>query len=397
MKNTPKKWRRNVLFFLTGQAASLFGSTLAYYAIIWHITISTGSGTIMTLFLLAATIPTVLMSPIGGVLADRFNRRWLINIADGAIALVTAAIILMYGLGFENYWLLLVCIAIRAFGQGIQTPAVGAMIPQLVPKEKLARYNGLNGTVQMVSMLFSPMAAAVLITILPVHQILSIDIFTAIFSITILFALVKVKNPPGANKETGYLTEFKDGVKYILHNNFLKVFLGLLGIFVIFMTPVSSLLPLDVTRTFGGDGWQLGAIEVAFVVGGLIGSAIITAWGGFKKRKHTLVLVATVFGLATMALGLTNNIWLYLAILLIAGVMGGFFNPVANTLLQTKTDEKYLGRVYGVQNIIISSAMPIGLILFGPLADVISINWILLGTGLIMALLAIAFTSKKLD
>lgn len=397
MKKSDKQWRKSILFFLAGQAASLFGSSVAYYAIIWHITINTGSGVIMTMFLLAATIPTVLMSPIGGVLADRFNRRWLINIADGVIALVTAVIIIMYGLGVENYWLLLVCIAVRAFGQGIQTPAVGSIIPQIVPRSKLARYNGLNGTVQMISMLFAPMAAAVLITFLPVQHILLIDIITATISIIILFALVKVNNPPGAKSDTKYMDEFKNGVKYVAKSNFLKTFFCLSAFFAIIMTPVATLIPLDVTRDFGGDAWKLGAAEIAFVVGGLIGSVIISIWGGFKKKKYTLVLVAAVFGLATIALGITQNIWVYIAILVISGIMGGFFNPVANTLLQTHSDEKYMGRVYGVQTIIFSTAMPIGLIIFGPMADVVLIDWIFIVTGVAMTLSALLFTTKKLD
>ena len=385
-----RHWRRNVTFFLLGQGFSILGSSLVYYAIMWHITLTTGSGSALTLLLIAGTIPMVLLSPMGGVWADRINRKWLINIADGVIAAVTLLIILMFSLGVESIWLLLICIAVRALGQGVQMPAVGAIIPQMVPKEKLARVNGLNGAIQMGSALLAPMGAAALMAILPVQQIMWVDIITAAISIVVLTFFVKVGKPVGS--QTAQESTWKDflaGAKYVIKHRFARAFLTLNAVMMVLIAPISFLTPLVITRDFGADPWKLGAIEIAFMAAALIGSGIIAALGGFKKQKMTLMLVSIIFGLASVGLGVVaelNLFWLFVGFMALAGLVGGFFQPVSNTMLQQRVDEKYMGRVYSVMSIIANTAAPIGMLIFGPLADVMSVNWLLIWTGIIVAL-----------
>ncbi|MDR2495693.1 MAG: MFS transporter [Tannerellaceae bacterium] len=130
-------WRRNVALFLSGQAVTLFGSQLVTFAIMWHVVLESQSGSAMTLFILAAMLPTFFMSPFGGVLADRYNRKHLINLADGGIALLTLAVALLYMSGYDSMWILLACSAFRALGQGIQVPAVSAFLPRIL-KVKVA-------------------------------------------------------------------------------------------------------------------------------------------------------------------------------------------------------------------------------------------------------------------
>ena len=115
-------WKRNVGFFIGGQFLSLFGSMLVQFAITWQITLQTQSGVIMSMFSCASLLPMVIISPFAGVWADRYNRKYLINISDGIIALVTALLAILMLFGYQNIWLMLGAVAVRSFGQGVQQP-----------------------------------------------------------------------------------------------------------------------------------------------------------------------------------------------------------------------------------------------------------------------------------
>jgi DHA3 family macrolide efflux protein-like MFS transporter len=130
-------WKKNTMLFLTSQAISMFGTMLVGYAIMWHIVLKTQSGAMMTLCILAVVLPTFFTSLIGGVWADRYNKKHLINIADGAIGFVSLAIALSLFAGYDSITLLLVAAMVRASGQGVQSPAVASVILFLVPEDKL--------------------------------------------------------------------------------------------------------------------------------------------------------------------------------------------------------------------------------------------------------------------
>src|SRR5690606_24056746 len=159
-----ENWKRNIIIFLGSQTISLFGSSLVQYAIMWYITLETESGLMMTLFIICGFIPTFFLSPVAGVWADRYNRKILIMLADGMIAVATLILAVVFMLGYEAIWLLFVMAAVRALGTGIQNPAVGAILPQIVPKDKLTKVNGINGSIQAIIMFIAPIVSAGLLT-----------------------------------------------------------------------------------------------------------------------------------------------------------------------------------------------------------------------------------------
>src|SRR5690606_22637019 len=112
--------------------------------------------------------------PVAGVWADRYNRKKLIVLADGLIAFATLILAILFLMGYEAIWLFFVMAAVRAFGTGIQTPAVGAILPQIVPKDKLIKVNGANGSIQAVIMFVSPMVSAALLSMASIEMILFI-------------------------------------------------------------------------------------------------------------------------------------------------------------------------------------------------------------------------------
>jgi len=179
-------WKRNIILFLASQTISLFGSSLVQYAIYWHITLETQSGIMMTVFVICGFLPTFFLSPFAGVWADRYNRKTLIILSDSLIAVSTLVMAILYIFGYKAVWLLFLMSAVRALGAGIQTPAIGAIIPQLVPEDKLTKVNGTNGSIQSFVTLISPMISAALLSFMTIEKIFFIDVVTAAIAVSIL-------------------------------------------------------------------------------------------------------------------------------------------------------------------------------------------------------------------
>lgn len=388
--NLQENWLKNIILFLSSQTISLFGSSLVQYAIMWHITLTTESGLMMTLYIICGFIPTFFLSPVAGVWADRYNRKMLIILADGLIAFSTLILAILFFMGYESIWLLFVMAAIRALGTGIQTPAVGAILPQIVPKDKLTKVNGANGSIQAVIMFVSPMVSAALLAMSSLEIIFFIDVITAAIAIVTLMTFVKiaVHEKATAKQTTSYFSDFKEGLQYVNSNPFLKKFFLFFAVFFVLMAPAAFLTPLQVTRTFGGDVWKLTAIEIAFSVGMMIGGGIIASWGGYPNKIKTMTLASLIMGICTFALGIVPIFWIYLVFMALFGVAMPIFNTPTTVMLQEKIEENYLGRVFGVMGMISTSMMPIGMLIFGPIADIIAVEWLLAGTGAFIILLA---------
>src|SRR5690554_2765123 len=185
-------WKRKVILFLTGQTISLMGSALVQYAITWHITLTTQSGVMMTVSIICWFLPTLFISPFAGVWADRFHRKTLIILADSFIAISTLVLAILFFMGYNSLALLFVMSAIRALGSGVQSPAIGALLPQLVPRDKLTRVNAANGSIQAAVTLVSPMLSGALLTLAPIQLIFFIDVITAAIAVSILIFLLEI-------------------------------------------------------------------------------------------------------------------------------------------------------------------------------------------------------------
>lgn len=397
IEQTKGNWRRNIVLFLSSQSLSLFGSSLVQYAMMWHITLTTESGIMMTLFIICGFIPTFLLSPVAGVWADRYHRKMLIILSDGMIAIATLILAILFSIGYKEIWLFFAMAAIRAFGTGIQTPAVGAILPQIVPTHKLTRVNGINGSIQALIFFVSPMVSAALLTLATIESIFFIDVITAAMAIfTLLFFLKIPAHQKAAEKQTtGYFTDFKEGLRYIGNHAFLKKFFLYLAVFFVLMAPAAFLTPLQVTRSFGGDVWRLTAIEIAFSIGMMAGGGIIASWGGFQNKMKTLGFSGMVMGLCTLALGVVPYFSIYLVFMALFGIAMPIMNTPSTVLLQEKVGEGYLGRVFGVMGMISTSMMPIGMLIFGPVADIIEVEWLLIGTGILIIALAFLLSRDK--
>lgn len=396
-ENDMENWKKRTILFLSGQTISLFGSALVQYAILWHITLSSKSGIMMTLYIVCGFLPAFILSPIAGVWADRYNRKMLIILADALIAIATLVLAILFLIGYDDMWLLFFMAAIRAIGTGIQAPAVGAVLPQLVPEDMLTKVNGANSSIQALVSLLSPMVSGSLLMITTLENIFFIDVLTAAIAITIMLTLVPIPIHAKASQKqtTSFFTDMQQGFIYIRNHTFVKKLMTFFAIFFILASPVIFLTPLQVVRSFGDDVWRLTAIEVTFSIGMMLGGVLIASWGGFKNKIHTMTLASLAFGICTFALGIVPFFSIYLVFMAIIGISMPFFNTPSTVLLQENVEPDYLGRVFGVLGMISTSMMPMGMLIFGPIADIIKIEWLLVVTGILLFIQALFLLRNK--
>ena len=390
-------WKKNTILFLTSQAVSMFGTMLVGYAIMWHIVLKTQSGVMMTLCIIAVVLPTFFTSLFGGVWADRYNKKHLINISDGVIGFISWAIALSLFAGYDSMILLLIAAMVRASGQGVQSPAVASLIPFLVPEDKLLKINGINSSIQSGIFLLSPMAAVSLMMIAPLGVLFFVDVITAIIAIGILYFFVKVPHTErkiGNTEKTSHFAELVNGLRYIKSQKYLLWFFMLFALFTIFMSPLCFLWHLQVTRNFGADLWRLSANEIGNAGGMMLGGVLVGIWS-FRNKIYSIGMASVVTGIITVLCGVWTNFIPYLVCMAICGMVTPYFIAPSTTLIQEKVLPDYLGRVLSVFTMLGSVVMPIGMLFFGPLADVININYIFIGTGAVMVFLGTFYFAGK--
>ncbi|MGO5115220.1 MFS transporter [Candidatus Avoscillospira sp. LCP25S3_F1] len=393
MHTTQDKWKSRAILFLISQSITLFGSTLVQMAIVWYVTLNTSSGVWVAAFSVCSYLPEFLISFFGGVWADRYHRKKLIIGADFVIAMVTLAMMLLMPYIADQLllWTLLLMSVLRSLGAGVQTPAVNAVIPQLVPGEQLMRFNGINATMQSVVRFAAPAAAGVVLTISTLRSTLSIDVLTAVLGIGLL-SCVLIPYEREQLKETSILTDLKAGISYAFSEKLIGRLLIIYGLFVFLCVPAGFLAGLLVSRVYGDTYGYLTVVELVGFAGMMLGGLLMSTWGGFKSRKKTLLFGLAIFGTMAILMGLSTNFIFYLALMALYGVALTIVQTAITTLLQEKTETSMQGRVFGLLGSMYSGCMPIGMAIFGPLADVIPLQWIMIASGI--ALIVIAVISR---
>ncbi len=388
-------WKK-IALFLISQNISLFGSSVVSFSIIWYITLQTSSGKWVMLFTICSLLPQVLISLWAGVWADRYNRKYLIMLADGFIALATLGLTIAFWAGYQKMEMLLAVSLIRSIGAGIQTPAVNALYPQIVPQEKLTKVQGINQTLNSVLMLLSPAAGGIVLGSMGISWAFMLDVITASLAITVL-SLIRVEKVVRSAEPASVFTELRQGIAYTFNHKLLKRVLLCFGVSFFLVTPAAVLTPLLVGRSFGNDVWRLTANEMVWTIGSLIGGVFVSLRGEFKDKIRTVAICLVGFGVTFALLGVANSFTIYLLIMGTAG----FFMPIIATaqtvLIQENVEAAMMGRVFSIIQIVTGSAMPIAILFFGPLADIVSIGSILVVSGALLAMVGVLYqvTSKR--
>ena len=280
------------IFFWIGQLISLLGSSVVQFTIIWWITLETGSEFFLALSTLLGFGPAVLLTPIAGVFVDRWSRKKLIATVDFFQAIVTIALIYSFMIGYANVWYVLAVITIRGVFQAFHGPAVQAIIPLLIPKEKLSRMNGLDYLFNGVILMVGPLVGAFLLNFFVIYEVLWLDAITFVIAVipTIIISIPSVKRPKMVKEKVPFRTEISEGFSFIKNQQGLLALLAVFTAANFFLRPLYVLLPLFVKDIHLGGAEELAFLFAAFQAGMIGSSMIMSSWRGFKNNSHGVAL-----------------------------------------------------------------------------------------------------------
>lgn len=390
------QWHKTAIMILTSQGVSIMGTAIVQYAIIWHLTLSTKSGSIMALAAICGLLPTALLSPIGGVWADRYNRRYLVMGADISVALATIIIIVSLMLGNDSLVIILVVLGVRGAASAFQSPAAFALVPSFVPKDALVRYNGLFGMLHALSSTIGPILGGLALSSLPLFQVLFIDVITAVIGVGIFGFFVKVPAyGPGTEAVDKWHIEILKAFRYVRHHEFLLPFFAHLSISMLAFSPPAFLSGVFIARYFGEEPWRLAVMESLFGIGGVIGGILVAAWAGFKREMLTLSVASFLLGILTVAIGIPLNFWYFSIMTGFTGIILPYLSAPMAGIVQHFSDPAYLGRVISLFVIIQNVSLPLGSLVFGPLSDVFPVWSTMVIAGLIQVGVSLAMLSNK--
>ena len=397
MDQIQNNWKRKTLLFLASQCITLFGSMIVQMSIIWYVTLNTSSGGWVAAFTICSYLPQFLISFFAGVWADRYNRKKLIILADGVITIATFIMFLVIPLISTDFVLLgalLVISIIRSIGAGVQTPAVNAVIPQLVPEEYLMKYNGMNATMQSIIQFVAPAVAGTVLSIGTFRSTLFIDIVTALIGIGLLSCVLLPKQE-ASNENVSVFAEIKAGIFYAFSDKIIGKILIVYGLFILLSVPAGFMSALLVSRVYGDVYWYLTAVELVGFAGMALGGVLMGVWSGFKSRVKTFAFGLLILSIMTIGMGVSPYFILYLVMMFVYSIALTMIQTATTTIIQEKTQESMIGRVFGLMGAMYSGFLPVGMAIFGPLADVLPLQGIMVGSGIALALVTVYLQVKS--
>jgi DHA3 family macrolide efflux protein-like MFS transporter len=392
----PHNWAARFFTVWGGQSFSLFGSALVQFALVWYLTKQTGSATVLATATLVAMLPQIVLGPFVGALVDRWNRRLIMMIADGGIAVATIVLIYLFASGQVQIWHIYVIMMVRSLGQAFHFPAMQASTSLMVPEKQLTRISGANQTLQGATNIIAPPTGALLLEVLPMQGVLSIDIITALLAILPLIFIsipqpVRTDETGNEQPKTGFMQDVSEGLRYVASWPGLLAILIMATMINFLLTPTGSLMPLLITKHFGLGALEFGLMDSAWGFGVIIGGLILSTWGGFKRKVATSMMGIIGIGLGITLVGLTpsNMYWLAVAGMAFSGIMNPITNGPLFALVQSTVKPEMQGRV---MSLIISAATamtPLSLMVAGPVSDAIGIRtWFWFG-GVLCLLMGI--------
>lgn len=395
MKKFQNNWRNKIISFFISQSITLFGSQVVQMAIVWYVTLQTSSGSWIAAFSICSYLPQFLVTFPGGAWADRYDRKLLIIGADAGIAVITLGMFLLIPQISERGTLLRALLAmsgLRSIGAGIQFPAVNAVIPQIVPKESLMRYNSINAVLQSTVQFLSPAAAGVILTMGTLRFALLIDVFTAIIGIGIFGHILLPQKEEKIPSDSVY-SDIREGIRYAFSRKMTGSLLMSYGIFTFLCVPAGYFSGLFVSRVYGGTYWYLTLTEVwgfgGMTAGGILMSILGNSCSGLKKRRNILFAGFIVFGIMSAGMGIVKSFAFYLIFMGIYGVALTTVQTTITTLIQEYTKSSIQGRILGFMGAMYAVCYPAGMAVFGLMADRILLQWIMIGSGIVLILVPV--------
>lgn len=390
-------WKWSFFTIWIGQAFSLLGSGLVQFVLVWWLTIETGSATVLAVATLVAILPQVVVGPLAGPLVDRLNRRAILIVADGVVALATLWLIYLYSIDAMQVWHVYAAMLIRGSVGAFHFPTMQASTSLMVPQEHLSRVAGLNQALQGITSILSPALGALLLQIFELRIALAVDVGTALLAILPLF-FIAIPQPPRtttAVAESGRASfgqDLRAGLRYVRGWPGLMAILIMAMLINFLLVPSGSLMPLLVKNELNGNAGLFATMEALLGAGVIVGGIVLSVWGGFKRRVVTSLVGLIGIGVGVIVVGLTpaSATWLAVAGMFVLGAMQSLTNGPLFAVLQTVVAPDMQGRVMSLIGSLSAAMTPLSLIVAGPVADALGVRvWYIVG-GVACALMGVA-------
>ena len=382
-------------FFIlwTGQSLSLIGSQAVQFALIWWLTETSGSATILATATLLGLLPPIVLGPLIGALIDRWDRKIVMLAADGFVAIASLALAWLFATGIADTPHVLALLLLRALGAAFHAPAMTASTTLMVPEKHFTRIQGLNQGMQGLMTIVAAPLGALLLAVLSMTGVMMVDVGTALLAILPLLAIRVPRPAVSADAATSSVwANTAAGFRYLARRRGPMTLIAMSVVINALLVPAFSLLPLLVLRRLNGGATEFGWLSSALGVGLIVGGAALGAWGGFRKRIVTTLTAMAALGVAVIAVGLTpasSFLWAAVSMSCV-GLIVPLVNGPVFAILQTTIAPDYQGRVFSLIGSLAGAAAPLGLIVAAPVAAAVGVGaWYLAG-GFACVAMAIA-------
>lgn len=395
----PHNWKGTIALIWSGQAASILATCAATFAALWYITTTENSALLLAAAGVAALLPTALLSPFGGVVADRFNRKYVMIAADGIAGAFSLVLALLMLAGMLSTWLLLLLLTVRSAAQAFHGTSLMALMPELVPERDMVRINTLDQSLTSASAIIGPVLGIALYTMLGFVAVLVMDAICAAIACVCL-AFAKLPYAQGHGVSSGSVAkDLAHGFSILGREPGIKPLLLLVVVAMLLFLPLGTLSPLMTYNWFGGDGYAASGVEAAAGIGLLIGSLFMLVWGGGKRLVPVLVVAGMAIGASCIAAGLLpqSGFFAFVGIIALIFAATAVFNAPILPLMQKRIPQESFGRAMGIFGSLAALASPVGLFVAGPAADALGVNcWFVVCGALLCIAMGLSLLSRSL-
>lgn len=382
---------RDFTLLWSGLLVSNLGTWMQFTALGYYVAALAPNGRIGALDIgllgAARAVPVLLLSPLAGVVADRYPRRRVLLMTNSTTSVLSFTLFALVATQHAPLWTLMITSGLQAATQSFDAPARQSWVPLMVPREFVAGAIGLNSVAFNAPSVVGPPLAGLLIAGIGVAPCFLVNAGT---TLAVIVALVFMKPAPPSSRHRGDVVgAIVEGVRFLWGHPVLRWVVLLLIVTSLTVRPYNFLLPAYAVHVVHTDARGLGWLMAASGAGA-IGGAFFTAAKGGERRGVIWVVSAAVAALGVALLGLTEQMGAAAAILAVTGLATLSFIGSSNVLLQTLAPDEMRGRVVSVYSMILLGFVPLGSLIVGSIANALELRWTFVLAGALAGMVAVA-------
>lgn len=351
-----------------GELISCIGSGMTAFALSVYVFQMTGSASYVSLVTLLAYLPSILLSPIGGVLADRYDRRLMMILGDLFSGLGLLFLLISIQLGYHGMAPVLICVTIDSLFVALMEPSYKATVTDLLTEEEYAKASGLVQLAGNAKYLISPALAGIILGFADIRLILILDIATFFVTVFAVVCVRKTMAKPIVREDALHIIkELREGMQFLKGKKAILSLVLTMTLLCFFMGVVQTLMPVMALSVV--DAKAVGILESVSAIGMVAGSLVIGICG--IKRNHAKILaVAAAFSGVFIALcGVNESVWMMGAMLFLFFVTLPFLNTCADVLVRVSIPNELQGRVWSLIGLLSQMGTVVAFAVCGVLAD----------------------------